>query len=694
MLLQNEISQRNLSATIAAREISMEFFVRKMITLQQLIITQTIHMLSVNNLSVFFTGKYLFDDVTFLITERDRVGLVGKNGAGKTTLLRIITGEQQPETGSISKPSDLLIGYLPQEMVTTGKGTVFEETLKAFDRALQLKAESERISIALTERDDFHSPEYMKLIEKLNDCNEQFEMLGGNEMEGEAEKVLTGLGFLSSDFNRKIAEFSGGWRMRVELAKLLLRKPGLLLLDEPTNHLDIESIQWLEEYLQSFRGAVVLVSHDRAFLDNVTKRTIEISLGKIFDFKTSYSGYVEQRSELREQQMAAFNNQQKQLADIERFIERFRYKSTKSRQVQSKVKLLEKIDRVEVEDIDKSSIHFKFPPAPPSGKIVLEANNLAKYYGSHKVFSDVDFAIERNDFVAFVGKNGEGKTTLAKIIVENLEHTGECKIGYNVKLGYYAQNQADMLDPERTVFQTIDDVAVGDIRPKVRGILGSFLFAGEDIEKKVKVLSGGEKSRLALAKLLLSPVNLLVLDEPTNHLDMTSKDILKNALLMFDGTLVVVSHDRDFLQGLTNKVFEFRDGKVKQHIGDIYEFLEKRRISHLDDLSLRRAESAMADNSGAVSQNKLNYEKRKLVEKEIRRVASKIEKSEDEINRIESEIAGIDAMLANPEAHATRIADGSIYNLYEQLKQQLQQEMDAWELLHLEMEEIKEQANN
>lgn len=648
-------------------------------------------MLSVNNLSVYFTGKYLFDDVTFLITERDRVGLVGKNGAGKTTLLRIITGEQLPETGNISKPSDMLIGYLPQEMMTTGAGSVFEETLKAFDRVLKLKAESERISLAIMERDDFHSQEYLRLIEKLHECNEQFDLLGGNSMEGEAEKVLLGLGFLAGDFNRKLSEFSGGWRMRVELAKLLLKKPDLLLLDEPTNHLDIESIQWLEEYLQTFRGAVVVVSHDRAFLDNVTKRTIEISLGKIFDFKASYSGYVELRGELREQQMSAYNNQQKQLADIERFIERFRYKSTKSRQVQSKVKLLEKIDRVEVEDLDKSSIHFKFPPAPASGKIVLEANGLTKFYGDHKVFSHVDFAIERNDFVAFVGKNGEGKTTLAKIIVENLEHTGECKTGHNVKVGYYAQNQADMLDPERTVFQTIDDVAVGDIRPKVRGILGSFLFSGEDIDKKVKILSGGEKSRLALAKLLLSPVNLLVLDEPTNHLDMTSKDILKNALLMFDGTLIVVSHDRDFLQGLTNKVFEFRDGKVKQHFGDIYEFLEKRRISTLDALNLKKAENAAAENSGPVSQNKLNYAKRKLNDKEVRRVASKIEKSETEIHRLESEIAGIDAVLANPEMHQARISDGSIYNQYELYKQQLKEEMDNWELLHLEMEEIKEQ---
>ncbi len=648
-------------------------------------------MLSVNNLSVYFTGKYLFDDINFLITERDRIGLVGKNGAGKTTLLRIITGEQMPENGTVSKPSDLLIGYLPQEVVTTGAGSVFVETIKAFDKVLKLKSEGERLSNEITERTDFHSGEYLKLIEKLNDCNEHFRVLGGHEMEGETEKVLIGLGFKPADFSRKLSEFSGGWRMRVELAKLLLKKPGLLLLDEPTNHLDIESIQWLEEYLQNFRGAVVIVSHDRAFLDNVTNRTIEISLGRIFDFKTSYSEYVELRSDMQEQQMAAFTNQQKQLADIEKFIERFRYKATKSRQVQSKIKMLDKIDRVEVDDVDKSSIHFKFPPAPPSGKIVIEANALAKSYGSNRVFSNVDFAIERNDFIAFVGKNGEGKTTLAKIITEDLDHSGECKIGHNVKIGYYAQNQADLLDPDRTVFQTIDDVAVGEIRPKVRNILGSFLFAGEDIEKKVKVLSGGEKSRLALAKLLLSPVNLLVLDEPTNHLDMMSKDILKNALLMYDGTLIVVSHDRDFMQGLTNKVFEFRDGNVRQHLGDIYDFLDKKRLATLDQLNIQRA-NARNDNSEPVSQQKVNYEKKKLLDKELRKVSNRIEKSEEEIHRIESEIAAIDHMLANPDKHLAQMEDGSIYTRYEELKIQLKSEMDNWEMLHLEHEEIKEGA--
>lgn len=650
-------------------------------------------MLSVNNLSVYFTGRYLFDSVSFLITERDRAGLVGKNGAGKTTLLRIITGEQEPEGGSISKPNGLEIGYLPQEIVTTGPGTVFEEAIRAFAPVLALKTEADKLSLEISERTDFHSEAYLQLLNRHHELEERFRMLGGNEMEGETEKILLGLGFRTTDFARLLSEFSGGWRMRVELAKLLLRKPGLLLLDEPTNHLDIESIQWLEEYLKSFPGAVMVVSHDRAFLDNVTNRTIEISNGRIYDFRTSYTGYVEQRESMREQQMAAFSNQQRQLADIERFIERFRYKSTKARQVQSKMKMLEKIDRVEIDEIDKSTIHFRFPPAPASGKIVVEAENLAKFYGDYRVFSNVSFAIERNDFVAFVGRNGEGKTTLAKILAENLSHDGVCRLGHNVRLGYYAQNQADLLDPEKTVFETIDEVAVGEIRTKVRNILGSFLFSGEDTEKKVKVLSGGEKSRLALARLLLSPVNLLILDEPTNHLDMTSKDILKNALLMFDGTLVVVSHDRDFLQGLTSKIFEFRDGMVKQHIGDIYDFLDKRRIATLDELSSAGRNAIQDGASQAVSANKASYEKRRMLEKEIRKLGSKIEKVEENINRLEAQIAEIDGMLSNPDLHTDSLSDGSVFEKYESLRSELTSEMDSWEKLHSELEELKGKDN-
>lgn len=646
-------------------------------------------MLSVNNLSVFFTGKYLFDNVSFLINERDRVGLVGKNGAGKTTLLRIINGEQIPETGNISRKADLSIGYLAQDMISTGTGSIFNEALKAFEHALELRKEAEQLSTQLTEREDYHSSEYMNIIQRMNDCNEHFDLLGGNTMEGDTEKVLLGLGFLPSDFKRNITEFSGGWKMRVELAKLLLKKPDLLLLDEPTNHLDIESIQWLEEYLQVFSGAVILVSHDRAFLDNITTRTIEITMGKIYDFKCSYSEYVDQRADLLEQQLAAYTNQQKQIADIERFIERFRYKASKSRQVQSRVKMLSKVDRIEVENIDKTTIHFKFPPAPSSGRVVIEAVGLTKYYGHKKIFEGVDFAIEKNDFIAFVGRNGEGKTTMAKIIVENLAHTGECKLGYNVKIGYYAQNQAELLNPDRTVFETIDDIAVGDIRPKIRNILGSFLFTGEDIEKKVKVLSGGEKSRLALARLLLSPVNLLVLDEPTNHLDMMSKDILKNALLMFDGTLIVVSHDRDFLQGLTQKVFEFKDGKVKQHIGDVYDFLEKRKIETLDQLSAQNAKSLAKQPADQTSNNKQQYEKKKLFEKELRKVTGRIEKTEEEINKVESDLADMDKMLADPDKYKDFMNNSSLYDKYNVLKKKLEDLMSNWEQLHDEAETMK-----
>lgn len=646
-------------------------------------------MLSVNNLSVYFTGKYLFDNVSFLVNERDRIGLVGKNGAGKTTLLRIINGDQIPETGIVSKKSDITIGYLPQEMISKGTDTIFNETLKAFEKALKLKAEAEDLSKQITERTDYHSSSYLSLIQKLHDCNDHFNLLGGNSLEGDTEKVLQGLGFKTSDFSRKISEFSGGWKMRVELAKLLLKRPDLLLLDEPTNHLDIESIQWLEDYLQTFAGAVILVSHDRAFLDNVTSRTIEITLGKIYDFKCSYSEYVEQRAELFDQQLAAYENQQKQIADIERFIERFRYKATKSRQVQSRIKMLEKVDRIEVENVDKSSIHFKFPPAPPSGRVVVEAKDLTKFYGHKRIFEHVEYAIEKNDFVAFVGKNGEGKTTMAKVIVENLQHTGECLIGYNVKIGYYAQNQADLLDPDKTVFETIDDIAVGDIRPKVRNILGSFLFTGEDIDKKVKVLSGGEKSRLALARLLLTPVNLLVLDEPTNHLDMISKDILKNALLMFDGTLIVVSHDRDFLQGLTQKVFEFKDGAVKQHIGDVYAFLEKLKIRNFDELSVKLQSKGSGKLQDQLSDNKVQYEKRKAFDKELRKINSKIEKSEQEISKVETEIASIDNMLADPEKYKTVLNDATLYARYNDLKKTLGTLMSDWEKLHEEAENLK-----
>ncbi|TVQ06801.1 MAG: ABC transporter ATP-binding protein, partial [Bacteroidetes bacterium] len=535
-------------------------------------------MFSINNLSVQFNGEFLFEEVSFIINKRDRVGLVGKNGAGKTTMMRIITRQMEPESGQVVVPSAASVGYLPQEMKLRSTKTVIDETFMAFSEANELEERIEKYTHEITEREDYDSESYQKLAEKLAWANERFALIGGVTQQARAEKVLLGLGFEHKDFKRSMSEFSGGWQMRVELAKILLQNPDLLLLDEPTNHLDIESIQWLEGFLQDYSGAVVLISHDRAFLDNISKRTVEISNGKIYDYKANYSNYEVLREERLEQEMAQFTNQQKEIAQIERFITRFRAKSTKAKQVQSRVKLLEKMDRVEVDNIDMSGIHFRFNQAPPSGKIVIEAENIGKKYGEKTVLNDLEFSVSRGEKLAFVGRNGEGKTTLSRIIIGELEHSGTLKLGHNVVLGYYAQNQTEMLDGEKTVFETLDDVAVGDVRPKIRNILGGFLFQGEDIDKKVKVLSGGEKSRLAIAKLLLSPVNLLVLDEPTNHLDMRSKDILKSALLQFEGTIILVSHDRDFLQGLSTRVFEFKNRKIKEFLGDIYDFIESRNI--------------------------------------------------------------------------------------------------------------------
>ena len=541
-------------------------------------------MISINNLSVQFTGITLFDDVTFNINDRDRIGLVGKNGAGKSTLLKILCRRMEPETGNIVIASGQTVGYLPQEMIPDTVGTVIDETLTAFDEIERLEREEERLSALVAEREDYESAEYGRLLSQLHDVTEHIALLGGSNRREQAEKILLGLGFRHSDFERLVAEFSGGWQMRVELAKLLLRRPDFLLLDEPTNHLDIDSIQWLESYLASYRGAVVLVSHDRTFLDNITKRTIEITAGRIYDYKVPYSEYVVQMQARRASQMAQLSNQQREVAQIEAFIERFRYKATKSKQVQSRIKMLERMEEVTVDEVSTESIRFQFPPAPHSGKIVLEAKDLGKAYGDNRVFGGVDYLVTKGSRVAFVGRNGEGKSTMAKIIVGELrDYSGSFRLGQGVQIGYYAQNQAAMLNGEKTVFETIDDAAVGDIRPKIRSILGSFLFDDDDIDKKVKVLSGGEKARLALAKLLLTPCNLLVLDEPTNHLDMDSKDILKNALLQYTGTLIVVSHDRDFLQGLTDSLFEFRDGGVHEFKGDIFEFLEYRKLEHLKD---------------------------------------------------------------------------------------------------------------
>lgn len=645
-------------------------------------------MISINKLSIQFSGDFLFNDVSFIINKKDRIGLVGKNGAGKTTLLKIITGELLPEKGNVINAGGSTIGFLPQEKITgKNNNSVFNEALSSFIEVFELEKKILKHTSEISSRTDFESQSYLKLISKLNDANERFNLIGGGSIQVYTEKILLGLGFSSDEFDKPINEFSGGWQMRVELAKILLQKPNIILLDEPTNHLDIESIQWLEEFLINYPGAVVLVSHDRAFLDNITMRTIEISLGKIYDFSAGYSDYVILREEQRENQIATFSNQQKEIADIEKFINRFRYKESKARQVQSRVKQLDKIERVKIDDVDSSAIHFKFPPAPRSGKVVFEAENLSKSYEDKLVLKDLNFAILKNDFVAFVGKNGEGKTTLSRIIVNELQHQGKANLGYNVEIGYYAQNQTELLDYNKTVFQTIDDVAVGDIRTKIRSILGSFLFSGETIDKKVKVLSGGEKSRLALAKLLLTPVNLLVLDEPTNHLDMQSKDILKNALLRYDGSLIIVSHDRDFLQGLTNKVFEFKNQKIREYIGDIYDFLESRKIENSKELE-KNTETYSLRKDISNSDNKIKWEKKKEIEKEIRKTSNKINKSEKLIEELEAKIQDIDALLSEPQNINEQTEFSELVHTYKELKNTLEEEMKNWEDLSLELEKL------
>ena len=660
-------------------------------------------MISINKLSVSFTGKTLFDDVSFIIKDKDRIGLTGKNGAGKSTLLKILSGLQEPDSGTIVLTTGHEIGYLPQEMIPDSTKTIMDETLTAFDKTNALEKEIEKLSAQLAERTDYESEEYHKLIERLTEANERFHLIGGNDRMGMAEKVLLGLGFKRSDFERSITEFSSGWQMRVELAKILLKKPEVMLLDEPTNHLDIESIGWLEEFLQTYPGAVVLVSHDRKFLDHVTTRTIEITIGRIEDYNVPYSEYVIQRAERRQVQQAAYDNQQKEIENIERFIERFRYKATKARQAQSRIKMLEKMERIEVDETDNSSIAFRFPPAPHCGKIVIRAQDIGKCYGEKRVFSHFDFTLEKGEKVALVGRNGEGKSTFSKIVMGEIpDHEGRLEIGAGVKIGYFAQNQAALLDGNKTVFQTIDDIAVGEVRTRIRNILGCFLFSGEDIEKKVKVLSGGEKGRLALAKLLLEPVNLLVLDEPTNHLDMRSKDILKMALLQYNGSLIVVSHDRDFLEGLTTKTYEFRDGHVKLHLGDVSTFLADRKMERLQELERKSASPA---NAGKQAQNapKGNTasspnaaptaprpgsaeerEMQKQQERELRKVRNAIEKLESEIEALESELAEMDKVFIEDPSQCTV----ENCNQYEEKKRLSAHKTDEWAALQEKLEEM------
>jgi ATP-binding cassette subfamily F protein 3 len=626
-----------------------------------------------------FTGENLFTDISFMIREKDRIGLVGKNGAGKTTLIRLLCGLEQPYKGDVIMSDDVTIGYLPQEKNVHSTKTVLDEAMTAFEEYYEIERQLAKLQDELSNREDYESASYQRLCEKMSHLNERLAIMGGHSIEGEAEQILIGLGFDHNDMNRQMNEFSNGWQMRVELAKILLRKPKLLLLDEPTNHLDIESIQWLEGFLKNYYGSIFMVSHDRAFLDHITIRTIEISCGKIYDYKCSYSEFIERREERIDIQKAAYDNQQREIKEIEAFIERFRYKATKAKQVQSRVKQLEKMDVVQIDDQDKSAMHFKFPPAPHSGKVTLELNNVCKSYGEKNILNNISLLIPRGEKIAFVGRNGEGKSTLSKIIAGVLDYEGEMKLGHEVQIGYYAQNQQDMLDPEKTVFETLDDVATGDMRVKVKSLLGAFLFSGEAIEKKVKVLSGGEKARLSLAKMLLFPTNLLILDEPTNHLDMLSKDILKSALLQFDGTLIIVSHDRDFLQGLTNKVYEFRKPNIKEYIGDIYDFLEEKKMKELDDLNKKQKSQPITENT--VSQGKLDYELKKQNDREAKRIEREIKKLEEQIEAVENELAEMDAIMSSPDEHPEVNLDNAWYNLYGEKKNKLQALMEEWEEL-------------
>jgi len=649
-------------------------------------------MISVDQLFLQFNGRDIFKNVSFLINSRDKVGLVGKNGAGKTTLLKILMRLLKPDSGEVVIPKEVTLGYLPQELVVRDTRTLYDEVFTAFEKLNKLEKDIKRLNDEIAIRTDYESKEYLKLIEKLTEKSDRFRLLGGDNKNAGVEKTLMGLGFERKDFHRPTHEFSGGWRMRIELAKIILLSPDAFLLDEPTNHLDIESIQWFEDYLKQYAGAVILISHDRAFLDNVTDRTIEISLGRIYDYRVSYSSFVELRRERRDQQLAAYRNQQKTIEDTKEFIERFRYKATKAIQVQSRIKQLEKIELIEIDEEDLSSINIRFPAAPRSGTVVFEAEDLSKSYGEHKVLDHVNMIIERGERVAFVGKNGEGKTTLLKIMVGDPDHSGRRNLGYQINLGYFAQNQDELLDNEKTVLQIIDEVATGDIRFKIRDILGAFLFSGEEVDKKVKVLSGGERSRLAIARLLLEPYNLLVLDEPTNHLDMRSKDILKKALLQYNGTLIVVSHDREFLDGLVTKIYEFRNKKIKEHLGGIYEFLERKKISSLRELEMKEDKQVPA-NTKNVSARKLDYDERKKLEREVRKMSNRINSIENRIEKLEKQITEMDSFISNPSENTKGLNNPEFYQEYEILKKRLTEEMWNWEKCHQDLEALKNKRN-
>jgi len=642
-------------------------------------------MISLDNIQVSFGGFDLIKESSFLILPDDRIGLIGKNGAGKTTILRLIAGLIQPSEGIVNIPKETTLGYLPQEMKLKDTKTLLGETMLAFEEILGIENRIGQLNHDIATFTDYNSENYLGKLDQISYLNERYSMLGGDSYQGEMEQTLLGLGFERTDFNRPTSEFSGGWRMRIELAKLLLQKPQVILLDEPTNHLDIESIQWLEIFLKTYKGSVVLVSHDKAFLDAVCNRTIEISLGRITDQKMNYSAFVKWKKEQREVQMAAFRNQQKLIDDTEKFIERFRYKATKAVQVQSRIKQLEKLDRIQVEEVDNAKLNMKFPPAPRSGRVVVEAKNVSKSYGDLLVLQDLDLTVESGEKIAFVGRNGEGKTTLVRIILKQIEYDGYVATGHNVKVGYFAQNQAQLLNEERTVFETIDEIATGEVRAKIRDILGAFLFSGEDVDKKVKVLSGGEKSRLAMIRLMLEPVNLLVLDEPTNHLDMQSKEILKEALIHFSGTVIVVSHDREFLDGMVDCVYEFRNKKIKQHLGGIYEFLQKKKMESLKELEVPTGNSGSSVNNKSKPGEKPDgptFEERKEINRTISKLENTITDIEAAIESSENEIAQMDELLARPE----NLDDHGIFSRYESLKTELAATMKKWENAHEKLE--------
>ena len=644
-------------------------------------------MISIEGLKVEFGVTPLFEDVSFVINKKDRIALVGKNGAGKSTMLKILAGEQRPTEGTVAVQRNITVGYLPQVMILSDTRTVMEEAEMAFEHIFEMQERINRMNQELADRTDYDSESYQELIERFTHDNEHFLMMGGTNYQAEIERTLIGLGFERTDFNRPTSEFSGGWRMRIELAKLLLRRPDVLLLDEPTNHLDIESIQWLEGFLKNSPGAVVLVSHDRAFINNVTNRTIEISCGHIYDYKVPYDEFVVLRKERREQQLRAYENQQKEIKDTEDFIERFRYKATKAVQVQSRIKQLEKIVPIRIDEEDHSTLRLKFPPAIRSGNYPIICEGVKKAYGDHVVFHDVNMTIHRGEKVAFVGKNGEGKSTLVKCIMDQIPFEGKLVIGHNVQIGYFAQNQAQLLDENLTVFDTIDRVAQGDIRLKIRDILGAFMFGGEASDKKVKVLSGGERSRLAMIRLLLEPVNLLILDEPTNHLDMRSKDVLKEAIRDFDGTVIVVSHDREFLDGLVTKVYEFGGGVVKEHIGGIYDFLQKKKMESLQELQLTQSSAPVAkEESVSVSENKLSYEAQKEQNRKIRKLEKQVAACEERIGELEAQVGELETRMATPEG----ASDRSLYEQYQALKKEIAAAEEECESMLMELEELQQ----